>query len=371
MSMRLQPLRGVTPLAQLCQQVHSVEGLGPNTWLSLGSPERLPDTKPLLINSVYEDVWQEIQSHKLDTFENRTPSPWIARLDHASVMGLHYLVATGEGQVVAETLQNRPALLASLLQPVPEPLHADVPVTRVLEGDVVRLGSTWSGAFYHQVQDFLPMLLLLDALPAHVQPRFLTDRLTPVYRALLERLGVPLEQVVEHDWGVCQVERLWMPSRLNHHMSTTPSIQRWLKRSLLEPDAQAPRRLYVSRRDTHSRRVVNEERLLRLLEPLNFTCLTGDEGNFEAQARRFSNAEVVIAPHGGALTHLTFCPPGCLVIELLPEGRLTFPFYNLARCNQLRYLFLICPSVNEAADMEAPLELLASLLGLPSPSSEG
>lgn len=365
MHTRLQPLRGVHPLSQVCRQVFTPESLGPNTWLRLGRPERLPVLKPLLVNGVYEQLWQEILSHKLDTFEQLAPAPWLARLDHASVMGLHYLVATADGQLLAETLMNRPALLESLLQPVPQPLHADLPVTRELEGDVVRLGSTWSGAFYHQVQDFLPLIMLLDALPTGLEPRFLTDRLTPGYRELLLRVGIPLNRVVEHDWGVCRVERLWVPSRLNHHMSTTPSIQRWLRSTLLEPTAHAPKRLYVSRRDTHSRRVVNEEALLERLAPLDFACVTGAEGSFQAQAQRFSQAEVIVAPHGGALTQLTFCPPGCLVIELMPEGRLTFPFYNLARCNGLRYLFLVCPTVNEQADMEAPIELLASLLGLP------
>ena len=55
------------------------------------------------------------------------------------------------------------------------------------------------------------------------------------------------------------------------------------------------------------------------------------------QVRLFRGAEVIVAPHGAALTNLGFCRPGTQVIELLMDAYCNWCFRNLAGLMQLRY----------------------------------
>jgi len=57
--------------------------------------------------------------------------------------------------------------------------------------------------------------------------------------------------------------------------------------------------------------------------------------------RLFSEASVVIAPHGAGLTNIVFCQPGAIIIELLAPGYLVPYYWILASEAQLNYFYLI------------------------------
>jgi hypothetical protein len=75
-------------------------------------------------------------------------------------------------------------------------------------------------------------------------------------------------------------------------------------------------RLYVSRSDANTRRIVNEADVMNLLSGLGFSTVTLSGKSVSEQATLFASAELVVAPHGSGLTNLVFCDPGTKVIEL-------------------------------------------------------
>ena len=105
-----------------------------------------------------------------------------------------------------------------------------------------------------------------------------------------------------------------------------------------EPGPPA-RRLYVARGATKRRRVVGEERLIGSLESKRFEICKMDGLSIEEQARLFSSAEIIIAPHGAALTNLIFAPAGCKVIEIFPAGYTKEYFYALADHSNASYAY--------------------------------
>jgi capsular polysaccharide biosynthesis protein len=81
----------------------------------------------------------------------------------------------------------------------------------------------------------------------------------------------------------------------------------WLRQRLLPASCRGHRRIYISRNDASSRRIVNEADLIKELTPLA-------ETDFPHQVRLFNKASVIIAPHGAGLTNCVFAPSGAVII---------------------------------------------------------
>lgn len=98
-----------------------------------------------------------------------------------------------------------------------------------------------------------------------------------------------------------------------------------------------PRRIYIDRRKSRLRKLLNEDELVAGLSRLGFVAVQPETMSMADQVRLFRGADVVVAPHGAALTNLGFCRPGTQVIELLMDAYCNWCFRNLAGLMQLRY----------------------------------
>lgn len=371
-------LKGSASMEQLCQtappglrpDMLPSENVGTDLLFPMGPPEPLPTLEPILLDHLHAQVWQEMQSASQDTFSHQGPATWLACLENASVLTWMMFVAHQSGQLVQEYFLNRPRLFAEVSRTFLETGADTLPVTREVEEEVILLGGPWCGAFYHWMNDFIPRLrLLLPELEARSQAplKFLTLPPTRFQSETLELMGISSSQLLPFDRTAWRFRRLWVPSQMGHHMSTTPSNLRWLKSTLGQSslrggNVESPEKIYISRRDTERRRIINETALEQLLSRRGFVTLDGSQGTVQEQIRLFSRARVVVAAHGGALTHLSFAPPGALLIEIMPISHLTFPFYNIARCAGHSYIFLLSEPQNEHADFEADLGLLELIL---------
>jgi hypothetical protein len=84
------------------------------------------------------------------------------------------------------------------------------------------------------------------------------------------------------------------------------------------PPAEAGTRLYVSRRDAPLRSLANEAAVEEALTALGFTVVTFSGRPLAQQIQLFQQAEIVVAPHGAGLAHLTHARSGLKVFEFLP-----------------------------------------------------
>jgi len=74
-------------------------------------------------------------------------------------------------------------------------------------------------------------------------------------------------------------------------------------------------RVYLSRQVAAARRTANEEEVQELLRSFGFDIVVPDGRTAEEQIAILENANIVVAPHGSALTNLIFCQQSKLVIE--------------------------------------------------------
>lgn len=87
----------------------------------------------------------------------------------------------------------------------------------------------------------------------------------------------------------------------------------------------------------------------------------------KGQQALFAHAEVIVAPHGAALTNLVWCGPGTRGVELLPERHRNPCFRDLAAQCGLDYCPILCPTSRGGgpgltADIQVPLTRLRETL---------
>ncbi|MFZ1109104.1 MAG: glycosyltransferase family 61 protein [Rhodomicrobium sp.] len=144
------------------------------------------------------------------------------------------------------------------------------------------------------------------------------------------------------------------------------------------------RRIYISRNDARLRRVLNEKRLLPMLEALGVERAVLGDLPMERQVALFRQAGIVVAPHGAGLAHIAWCKPGTKVIEFFPgpdgpRGRArnaTYDYWLLSRLLGLDYSCHLAGPVETRDDGfsidEALLRraLEAALAGAPSSNEQ-
>jgi capsular polysaccharide biosynthesis protein len=165
----------------------------------------------------------------------------------------------------------------------------------------------------------------------------------PFQRDLLDLMGYPEERrIASFAHPILQAEELHVPAYDGNQGEFPPRVREFLRTELLarararKPDLRFPRRLYISRRDSTSRRVLNEETLYARLKPLGFEFLVMAEMPVIDQILAFADASCLVTAHGASLTNLVFCRPECSLIEIFPP-RIQAPCYqDLSRLMGMR-----------------------------------
>lgn len=76
------------------------------------------------------------------------------------------------------------------------------------------------------------------------------------------------------------------------------------------------KKIFISRQDANTRRMVNEDQVFALFEKEGFQRYTLTNMTIEEQIALFHGAEMIVGSIGSSLTNITFCNPGTTVIEI-------------------------------------------------------
>lgn len=113
-----------------------------------------------------------------------------------------------------------------------------------------------------------------------------------------------------------QVDRLIVPDHDYNESDFAPWKGKFLRRLFPASGKPARRLLFCGRKDEKRRRLHNEDELFARLAPLGFERVSTAGKSVAEQARLFSEARLVVAVHGAALTNIVFTPPGALLIDM-------------------------------------------------------
>jgi len=234
---------------------------------------------------------------------------------------------------------------------------------RKLTGTSCLLGdSPGAHCYYHWMLDVLPKLGYLQKAGVALSSvqHFLVREITADFQIeTLTRLGIPRERVVEtvRDQYLDCDRLLHVPLAHSANMKMSSFVPQWLRKELgSEADNGERIKLYISRPEGVRRGIANEAELIPLLEAEGFQCRSMEGLSVVEQAQLLARTDVLISPHGGALTNMVFCNAGTSVVEIL--SRHVYPFYyGLANVCGHRYHAIL---EDPAQDFERLVSLSAS-----------
>jgi capsular polysaccharide biosynthesis protein len=258
-------------------------------------------------------------------------------------------VLTGDRQLLRDLSPEFP-----LLSPGHPDQHAgshayfttSLPPVHQIEGTIAVLAGLGNGMYFHWMFDLLPRLDLLDrsGIDRGTIDGFLVSHHLPFQQETLAQLGIPASKILTPEqYPYIQATRLLVPSFPGSPAWMPQWACQWLRQQFLPANLvpTASTRLYISRSETTTRRVINEAAIVAALEKVGFQCVTLESLSVKEQAALLATAEVVIAPHGGGLTNLVFCRPGTIVIEIF-SPYFVYPCYWLvSNLVGLNYYYVI------------------------------
>jgi hypothetical protein len=309
------------------------------------------------VATLHEDAYQKATSVFTAMIENR-PEPRVFSYDDVFVNS------------VGQIWRADGTVLSSKQRPLPENWMR--PGIESVDEAVLCTDST--RGLYHWYAERLPALAWRLADGAATMPILFGRHAAPFQDETLRLLGVPSEQVMRIDEVVhCR--------RVLVSLAPLASLLQWSRFGFIydrlaaaaaaeQRGAKSPNYIYISRRDSNRRPLVNEVEIEEGLARLGVVPMLFSEMSLAAQIDAVSQARCVIAPHGAGLSHILAHRPGLRVLEIHPvQTGSYFLRLTMARLSRIRghdhtmWLEPVNPLTRSwSADAQGFLALAASVL---------
>jgi hypothetical protein len=201
----------------------------------------------------------------------------------------------------------------------------------------------WTANFGHWTFDVLTRvaMLLRAGIPDDVK-LLIPQPVLPFQCETLAGLGIADERIVPWGGRPTRFREVYVPTARPAPPFVFPAGVELLRELGAGTRDRPPHtRLFVSRRQlTRATRVANEEELVDVARDHGFVEIKPERLSYAEQLRRFSEAEIVVGPHGSGLANAIFMAPGTGLCELAPAGlhaEKVPNFWNLAACGRQRY----------------------------------
>ena len=202
--------------------------------------------------------------------------------------------------------------------------------------------------YFHWMTDALPKITIAQKAGYFITDfnHFIVNNIDkPFQRESLAEMGIPPDCIIslkQNPYLIC--EKLFAPSPTCLSGNVSPWIIEFLRISFslwMIPVNSSPRKIYISRKTTDKRRMVNEVEVAEFLKKQGYISVILEELSLREQVALFYNAENIIGPHGAGFTNIIFCKPGTQIIELFPDSYVNQCFWTIASINQMKYGYVL------------------------------
>ncbi|NEQ76619.1 MAG: tetratricopeptide repeat protein [Okeania sp. SIO2C9] len=240
----------------------------------------------------------------------------------------------------------------------------ELPPLEQINGTVAVLSGLSGNVYFHWMVDILPRIEILRRNGINfdqIDWFLINSTKQPFQQETLRILGIPEDKIIESDrHPYIQAKKLIVPSFsshlawvekwvlefhrqvfLNRSMSTLLKDRFKRKENQHNQVIYYPERIYISRNKAKYRRVINEEKVIDLLNQYDFISIELETLSVVEQVALFANAKVIVSPHGSGLTNIMFCTPETTVIELVSPNYIKHYYWAIAQKLGLKYYYLV------------------------------
>lgn len=113
-------------------------------------------------------------------------------------------------------------------------------------------------------------------------------------------------------------------------------------------------RIYISRKKSKRRKIVNEDKLVDLLKFFHFDIICMEDFSFDEQIQIMKNTSILVSSHGAGLANVNFLNEKSKIIELTPIiddfKKFRYPFWRMSTLLDLQYYCIFCGIANTTKD---------------------
>ncbi|MBL1210489.1 glycosyltransferase 61 family protein [Geminocystis sp. GBBB08] len=222
-----------------------------------------------------------------------------------------------------------------------------LPPIQQINGTVIILAGLLNNIYFHWLFDILPRINLLELANIDYDKvdYFLVDNRTNFQQETLELFGIPTHKILPLSFPLhIQATHLIIPS-FPSSIAWMPSWScSYLRDKILENKVnhnKEKKNLYISRSKSSNRRLINEQEVITILQKYDFDVVNLELLSVKQQAELLSQAEIVISPHGSALSNLVFCECNTKVIEIFAPNYVYPCYWLVSNLMNLDYYYLV------------------------------
>lgn len=218
-------------------------------------------------------------------------------------------------------------------------------------GTIAPLNGSKYDNFYHWMLESVPRFGLI--MQSGVNPeKYLVSSSKKFQSESLNIMGISLDRTICPKQNyMLLVDDLIASSFVGLNAEPTAFAVRYLN-ELFRPflsDNKPTKRIYISRSDASIRSVVNEVDLIIALDALQFEAVCLTDLSLIDQARLFSEADLVVGPHGAGMTNVVFMQYNSRgLIEFMPETYELNCFQAICKINGTPYQRMMSRTVDPA-----------------------
>jgi hypothetical protein len=226
-------------------------------------------------------------------------------------------------------------------------------------GNIAVISTSGSNNFHHWNYDVLPRLDLLSRAGyiKNIDKFIINNSGLKFQLEGLSKFDIKPEQIINpkgRQQFYLEAENLFIPSLPEDLGTISPWVIRFLRDLFLRngDKSTTEKKLFLSRQNAPSRRIVNNEEVLCEIMASGFVEYTPENFSMEEVATHFSAVDSIISVHGSGLSNLPFISEGTKVLDILAPYHQD-PYYWMI-CNQRKskYVALFAEGAHPSDDLD-------------------
>ena len=260
-------------------------------------------------------------------FAPRVDHPWIAYFPKPVLYGRQFSILDSKRRAFEECFTRQRRWREGV------PKQSSKIESKKVSGTYLLAGAEFHNHYAHLLCDVLPRLKLFEeAGLAHKVPALLPPVGPAFAEEIWENSGLAGNGSRRWDDTCWQLDGLYLTRAFKKFCSWTPESAAWVRSKWAPQTSQRTvgrKVLYISRK-SGSRSILNENEILKALGSLNVTVVQTEGMTLHEQIELFSEAALIIGPHGAGIQNALWAPRGCCVLELINPRYFSGVYWTLA-----------------------------------------
>ena len=210
--------------------------------------------------------------------------------------------------------------------------------------DAIFIHDRHSTNYFHWVCDVLPKICIKEKYikksDLFILPNFKTD----FQKQSLKLIGVKnIYQLQEENY--LKIKNLKYISELYPSGNPSPDIFIKMRNKILSnfKIKSKNRKIYISRRKSHRRRLINENNFEKQLSLCGFEIHYMEEYNFKKQVQICAESKIIVGLNGAGLLNFIWMQPGSKVIDIRVKNDDTVnPIFSISQFLNIHYYYYLC-----------------------------